>query len=237
MSRVFPFAAGLALLIVLAAGSQVALLLSRPPVPAVPIGTSSEAAADLTLLETPKTLPELRFVNQQGQSVSLADFRGKVVLLNIWATWCLPCREEMPTLERLQEELGGNEFEVIVLSIDQGGAAAVESFYQEIGIHRLGVYVDTSGKVARDLNIIGLPTTLLIDREGWERARLIGPAVWDSPEIVNVIKSVVASAPTTRSGLEWSPQHFDAQHASARSPYLLHANVKLSVNGDRLTFQ
>lgn len=234
MSRVFVFAGGLALLIALVAGIQVALVSSRSPVPTVPIGTSSEAPAELVLLEAPNTIPELSFVDRQGQSVSLADFRGKVVLLNIWATWCLPCRKEMPTLERLQERLGGKEFEVVVLSIDRGGAAAVESFYQEIGIRRLGIYVDTSGKVSRDLNIIGLPTTLLIDREGQERARLIGPAEWDSEKIVTAIKSVMAAAAATRSGFQWAPQ---PDLRSPHSAYLLHANVKFSVNGDRLTFQ
>ena len=237
MSKVLPFAAAFALLIALAAGFEIAGLLSHAPVPTVPIEPSFEAATDLTLLDKPKPLPELHFANQQGGSVSLADFRGRVVLLNIWATWCFPCRKEMPTLERLQEKMGGKEFEVVVLSIDRGGAAAVEGFYQEIGIHRLSVYVDTSGKVADDLHIVGLPTTLLIDREGLERARLIGPAVWDSPKIVTVIKSVVAPPATTRSGLDWSPQRSVAEPRSPYSAYLYHANVKFSVNGDPLTFQ
>lgn len=206
MSKALPVAVGLALLIALAAAFyQAVRLQTEGRAPTVPIGTSSESSGELTLLETPKTLPELRFVNQQGQPVSLADFRGRVVLLNVWATWCLPCREEMPTLDRLQEKLGGKEFEVVVLSIDQGGAAAVQSFYQEIGIRRLGVYVDTSGEVARDLNIIGLPTTLLIDREGRERARLIGPAVWDSPQIVSTIRSVAVAPSAAQGGSGWPP--------------------------------
>jgi thiol-disulfide isomerase/thioredoxin len=237
MSRFLPLAAGLAFLVFLLAWFEAARLLSQAPVPAVPVEPSLETATELTLLDKPKPLPELRFVNQQGSSASLADFCGKVVLLNIWATWCFPCRKEMPTLEHLQEKMGGKDFEVIVLSIDQGGAAAVESFFKEVGIRRLGVYVDTSGKVGRDLNVIGLPTTLLIDRDGLERARLIGPAEWDSPKIVDVIKSVVAAPATTRSGLEWSPQHSATEPGSGDLAYLFHANVKFSVDGDPLTFQ
>lgn len=205
MRKAFPVIAGLVILMALAAGLYVsARLASDAPAPPIPIGSSSEPTAGLTLLEAPRALPELRFVNGTGAAITLADFRGKVVLLNIWATWCVPCRKEMPTLERLQEKLGGNEFEVVVLSIDQGGADAVRSFYREIGIGRLDVYVDTSGKVARDLNIVGLPTTLLIDREGRERARLIGPAEWNSPEIARTIRSVVDAAPESRSWLEHS---------------------------------
>jgi thiol-disulfide isomerase/thioredoxin len=215
MSRIFPVIAGLVILVALAAGIYDSIRLpSNAPAPPAPVASSSEATGGLTLLDEPRPMPMLQFTNGEGRKMTLADFRGRVVLLNIWATWCVPCREEMPTLERLQEKLSSDEFEVVVLSIDQGGAAAVQSFYTEIGIHHLDVYIDTSGKVARDLNIIGLPTTLLIDRKGRELARLIGPAVWDGPEIVSVIKSVVVESPTAEGGAEWAPQrfttHFDA---------------------------
>jgi thiol-disulfide isomerase/thioredoxin len=237
MSRILPLAAGLILLIMVAAWFEAARLLSQAPMPPVPAEPSFEAATNLTLLDEPKPVPELHFANGQGGAVSLTDFRGKVLLLNIWATWCFPCRKEMPTLERLQEKIGGKDFEVIVLSIDQEGAAAVERFYKEIGIRRLGIHVDASGKVADDLSVVGLPTTLLIDREGLERARLIGPAIWDSPNIMGVIKSVVAAPRPTRSGLNWSPRRSTTELRSPDLAYLSHANLKLSVKGVALTFQ
>jgi len=171
---------------------------AEPPVPAIP--ASSQEASGFALLEKPRALPPLQFVNSEGRETTLADFRGKVVLLNIWATWCVPCREEMPTLDRLQATLGGTGFEVVALSIDHSGLPGVRSFYSEIGIHDLAVYVDTSGKVSRDLNIIGLPTTLLIDREGRELGRKIGPVKWDDPEVMSVIKRTVVPPPPQQSG-------------------------------------
>ncbi len=108
----------------------------------------------------------------------------------------------MPTLGRLQAKLGGEGFEVVALSVDQRGAATVRAFYKDVGIHGLGVYLDTSGYVVRDLNLIGIPTTLLIDRDGRELGRAIGPAEWDSPEIVTLIKRIVVAPPTARRGLE-----------------------------------
>jgi thiol-disulfide isomerase/thioredoxin len=123
--------------------------------------------------------------------MSLADFRGKVVLLNIWATWCAPCRREMPTLERLQAELGGPDFEVVALSIDRKGLSVVKEFYEELGLQQLGIYVDASGTASRELSALGIPTTLLIDHEGNEVGRLAGPAEWDSPEMVTFIRGYI----------------------------------------------
>lgn len=146
---------------------------------------------NFVLHDTPVAVPELQFTDGEGQPRSLADFRGKVVLLNIWATWCLPCRKEMPTLDRLQAALGGDRFEVVALSIDRGGVDAVKSFYAEIGIQHLAIHVDTSNQVGFALATAGLPTTLLIDAEGRELGRLIGPAEWDAPEMVVFLKSIV----------------------------------------------
>jgi thiol-disulfide isomerase/thioredoxin len=138
----------------------------------------------MTLHDAPRLLPDLRFKDGSGKPVSLADFRGKVVLLNVWATWCGPCREEMPTLDRLQATLGGPDFAVIALSIDRAGIAVVDAFYTEIGVENLSRYIDESGRVAQQLNALGLPTTLLLDREGREIARHVGPAEWDTPAMV-----------------------------------------------------
>jgi thiol-disulfide isomerase/thioredoxin len=164
------------------------------------IASSSKESVPFSLLEKPRQLPMLRFANGSGAALTLADFHGKVVLFNIWATWCAPCRKEMPTLDRLQAKLGGDGFEVVALSLDQGGAATVRAFYDQIGIHRLDIYVDTSGYVVRDLNLIGVPTTFLVDRVGREMARAIGPAEWDSPEIVSLIKRVIVGSTTARGG-------------------------------------
>jgi thiol-disulfide isomerase/thioredoxin len=136
----------------------------------------------------PRPLPEIRFENGDGEAMSLADFRGNIVLLNIWATWCAPCRREMPTLERLRAELGGPDFEVVALSIDRQGLPAVREFYAEVSLETLPIYVDQTGAAQRALNALGLPTTLLLDREGNEVGRLLGPAEWDSPEMVAFLR-------------------------------------------------
>ncbi|MEO3432351.1 TlpA disulfide reductase family protein [Inquilinus sp. CAU 1745] len=133
-------------------------------------------------------MPELRFQGADGNDLSLADFRGRVVLLNVWATWCVPCREEMPTLDRLQAELGGSDFEVVALSIDRGGFGDVRAFFSEIGIENLRIYLDQPGASMGTLGVLGVPTTLLIDRQGREVGRLTGPAEWDSPEAIDLIR-------------------------------------------------
>lgn len=155
------------------------------------IAAAQESSRHLTVNERPKPLAAIQFEDANGQSRSLTDFRGKVVLLNIWATWCVPCRKEMPTLDRLQTKLGGTDFEVVALSIDRR-MDAVRKFFAEIGIRKLAMYLDSSAKTTRDLGAVGLPTTLLIDREGREIGRLIGPAEWDAPEITEVIRCVIA---------------------------------------------
>ena len=133
---------------------------------------------------SPQTLPQFAFVGTAEREHTLEDFRGKLVLLNIWATWCAPCREEMPALDRLQQALGGPDFEVVALSIDREGMAVVRRFYDEIGIRALAPYVDPSMRAGAILRIVGVPTTLLLDRQGGERWRKTGPEQWDSPEIV-----------------------------------------------------
>lgn len=172
-----------------------------PAVPnAAPI--AFEAAVDpevsFTFHETPLELAELRFTDAQGRARSLDEFSGKLILLNIWATWCTPCRREMPTLERLQTELGGPDFEVLALSIDRQGASVVAEFYRELGLEALAVYVDASSDALRSLGIIGVPTTLLIDRKGREVARLVGPAEWDSPEMIAFFRARVGGPASPR---------------------------------------
>lgn len=144
--------------------------------------------------ETPRPGPEITFRDAAGEETSLADFRGRTVLLNLWATWCAPCREEMPALDRLQARLGGPHFTVLAVSVDRGGADKVRAFFAEIGIERLGLYIDPSGEAALRAGAIGLPTTLLIGPDGRELGRLIGPAEWDSPEAIAFLRGVLPDA-------------------------------------------
>jgi len=155
------------------------------------MASAQEPPRNFVLLDKPNPVGEITFNDAEGHARKLADFRGKVVLLNVWATWCVPCRTEMPTLDRLQERLGGSEFEVVPVSIDRGGIETIRKFYNEIGIHKLAMYVDSSGQTLRQVRALGLPTTLLIDRIGQEIGRVIGPAEWDAPDIIEFVKCFV----------------------------------------------
>lgn len=130
--------------------------------------------------ETPSPVPALSFVDADGRTRSLDDFKGRLVLLNLWATWCGPCVEEMPALDRLQARLGGDDFTVLALAMDRQGRTLVEPFLVKLRIRNLAMYLDTSGNATRALKARGLPTTLLIDRDGREIGRLEGAAEWDS---------------------------------------------------------
>ncbi len=142
----------------------------------------------------PDDIAEVRFVDADGRRMSLADFRGKQVLLNLWATWCGPCREEMPTLDRLQTKIGGADFEVVALSIDREGIEVVRDFYDELELKALRIYVDTSTMAPVNLNVLGIPTTLLLDRSGRELGRYTGPAEWDGEAAVSTIRERLSAA-------------------------------------------
>ena len=150
---------------------------------------------DFALLETPAAVPEVSFMDGAGQPKTLADYSGKLVLLNVWATWCGPCRKEMPTLDRLQAALGGTDFEVVALSMDRKGPDAVKKFFAETGVMHLALNIDTSAKAMFTLGAVGLPMTLLINRDGKEIGRLIGPAEWDAPDMVDFIRGQIAANP------------------------------------------
>jgi thiol-disulfide isomerase/thioredoxin len=141
----------------------------------------------------PKPVPELRFNDANGKAHTLADFRGKVLLLNLWATWCEPCREEMPALDRLEAKLGGERFQVIALSVDQQGPAIARKFYAQVGIKALPLYVDPTAKAAFTLDAAGLPATLLIDREGREIGRHLGAVKWDDAAVVARLRRAIAA--------------------------------------------
>ena len=140
-----------------------------------------------------KAIPELAFDDASGRPHTLADFRGKFVLLNIWATWCGPCREEMPALDRLQSQLAGDRFQVVAVSVDQQGLPIAKKFYAETGIKALPLYIDRSAKAAFTLDAAGLPVTLLVDPAGREVGRHLGAVKWDSPEVMEHLRRRVNS--------------------------------------------
>jgi thiol-disulfide isomerase/thioredoxin len=156
-------------------------------------GLNTGAMAPLVVRPQPVDLPPLTFTGADGKPVSLADFRGKIVLLNIWATWCVPCREEMPALDKLDTKLGGKDFQVVAVNIDKGGADKAAAFLKETGVTHLALYTDPSGKLFATLKAVGMPTTLIVDRHGREIARLVGPADWSSPEAVKAIEAAIAA--------------------------------------------
>lgn len=178
----------------------------------------AEAPQRFAIDAAPKPLPEVQFVDGDGRPRALADFRGRMVLLNIWATWCAPCRREMPTLDRLQAELGGPDFEVVALSLDRAGSGVVRTFYDEVGVKHLALYTDSSGRAARELHARGLPTTLLIDRAGRELGRLVGPAEWDTAEMVAFIRSHLADQHGAPAATENEHPTRDLHKESAGSP-------------------
>lgn len=153
------------------------------------------AMANFVPARTPLDLEEVRFTDGAGRTMTLADFAGRTVLLNLWATWCAPCREEMPALDRLQGELGGDSFTVVALSLDRGALEGPRAFFEEIGVRHLALYHDGSGRAGAKLGAFGLPTTLLIGPDGRSLGRLVGPADWDSPEALELLRAAIGAQP------------------------------------------
>lgn len=178
----------------------------RPP---TEVQAAARAAAapvrSFPLYDKPRPLPELTFQDDRGRTVRLSDSRGKVVLLNIWATWCGPCREEMPTLDRLQAQLGGPQFDIVALSVDHDGPRPVERFFRDIGLKHLRWYIDPTPQTMDKLKILGLPATLLIDANGRELGRLLGAVQWDSPQMVQFLRGVIERDEPTQTTLLRAP--------------------------------
>ena len=165
---------------------------SKTPSASNPAKATAAAKFGFAVPETAQPVAALQFAGGDGELIRLEDFHGKVVLLNVWATWCPPCRKEMPSLDRLQAALGGPAFEVLALSIDHTGIETVKAFYRDIGLKHLRIYVDPSSQAMTALNVLGIPTTLLLDPEGRELARFTGAKEWDSPEILALLKEIIA---------------------------------------------
>jgi thiol-disulfide isomerase/thioredoxin len=147
--------------------------------------------AALTMATAPLRLPDLAFEDAGGKPKKLSDWRGRTVLVNLWATWCVPCRKEMPALEGLQTKLGGPDFEVIAVNIDTRDSEKPKNFLKEANLTRLGYFSDQNAKVFQDLKAVGralgMPTSVLVDGQGCEIATIAGPAEWDSDDAVKLI--------------------------------------------------
>jgi len=158
------------------------------------LGLNTGAMAAFVVRKAPVALPDFTFQTADGASRSQGDLLGRVVLLNIWATWCVPCREEMPQLDALQAELGGADFEVVAINIDKGGPDKARKFLEETKATDLALYTDPSGKMFAKLKAVGMPTTLLLDTQGKEIGRLVGPADWASADAKRLIEAAIAAS-------------------------------------------
>jgi thiol-disulfide isomerase/thioredoxin len=147
--------------------------------------------AALTMAAAPLRLPDLAFEDAEGKPKKLSDWRGRTVLVNLWATWCVPCRKEMPALEGLQTKLGGANFEVVAVNIDTRDPDKPKNFLKDANLTRLGYFSDQKAKVFQDLKAagraLGMPTSVLVDGQGCEIATIAGPAEWDSDDAVKLI--------------------------------------------------
>jgi thiol-disulfide isomerase/thioredoxin len=159
---------------------------------AVPIAFAQEPPRNFIMHEAPEPGAAVRFEDDQGQPRSLADFRGKIVLLNVWATWCAPCLKEIPALDHLAAALSGADFAVVAVSVDRKGIDAVRKVFAERDVQRLPIYIDSFGQALRTVRAIGLPTSLFIDREGREFGRAVGPAEWDGAATIEFLRHVVS---------------------------------------------
>jgi thiol-disulfide isomerase/thioredoxin len=151
--------------------------------------------AAVAVAERPLQVPDLAFRDAAGLERRLADWRGRTVLLNLWATWCIPCRQEMPALDALEGTLGGPRFEVVAVNIDTRDPAKPHAWLDEIGVNRLAYYADPSAKVFQDLKLVGrafgLPMTLLIDPAGCEIGTAAGPAEWAGRDGVELVRAAI----------------------------------------------
>jgi len=158
-----------------------------------PLATGEVAAVGVA--KSPLKVPTLAFQDATGKPLTIENWRGRTVLLNLWATWCVPCRKEMPALEALEKKLGGTNFEVVTVNIDTRDAEKPKAWLKEVGISKLAYYADPNAKTFQDLKAVGrafgMPTTLLIDPQGCEIGTIAGPAEWASDDAVRLIEAAL----------------------------------------------
>jgi len=197
--------AAAAILVVLAGVYGIGRLRSNPPAVAgceSAVKTAARIAplahgevAAFAVAHAPFRVPDLAFKDADGRARSLADWRGRTVLLNLWATWCVPCRKEMPALDALEEKLGGENFTVVAVNIDTRDPQKPLAFLNDTGVTHLAYYSDQSAKVFQDLKLagkaFGMPTTLLIDHAGCEIGEMAGPAEWASDDAVKLLSAAI----------------------------------------------
>ncbi|WP_188909752.1 thiol:disulfide interchange protein TlpA [Salinarimonas ramus] len=157
--------------------------------------TATGEVAAVSVHSAPRLAPEIAFTGPEGEPLTLADFAGKTVLVNLWATWCAPCREEMPALDALQEELGGEEFEVVAINVDTRNVDRPRAWLEEHGIDDLAYYAENEGTLMQTLqrsgHVVGLPTTILVGEENCELAVLKGPAHWSGEDALAMIRAAL----------------------------------------------
>ena len=172
---------------------------AEQPVADVPAGITrglaTGAMAAFLVKKQRKPVPDFGFQDETGAALKIGQWKGRVVLVNLWATWCAPCRKEMPALAQLQADMGSQDFEVVAISVDRKGVEASSAFLKETGAGSLKLYVEPTAEILNQLQALGLPATLLIDRKGNEIGRLLGPADWASPEAKALIKAALAEKP------------------------------------------
>jgi thiol-disulfide isomerase/thioredoxin len=158
-----------------------------------PLATGEVAAVNVA--KSPFKVPDLAFQNRDGKPVTLADFHGRTILLNLWATWCVPCRREAPTLDKLEGDLGSPDFQVVAINIDTGNPQRAQDFFKKIGVKNLTYYADPSAEVFQKLKeagrAIGMPTTMLVDPKGCEIGTVAGAADWASNDALKLIKAAL----------------------------------------------
>ncbi|HVZ50596.1 MAG TPA: TlpA disulfide reductase family protein [Pseudolabrys sp.] len=151
--------------------------------------------AAVNVAKSPLKIPNFDFVDGEGKKFTLASFQGRTVLLNLWATWCVPCRKEMPTLDALETKLGGPDFQVVAVNIDTRDPDKPKEFLKQIGASKLPYYADSSAKAFQELKSVGrafgMPTTVLVDPKGCEIGTIAGPAEWASEDAVKLIKAAL----------------------------------------------
>ena len=143
----------------------------------------------LAIHQSPRPVPEVGLADLRDRPAALADWRGRWVVVNFWATWCAPCREEMPSLDRLQAAMG-DRLAVVTVATGRNAVPAIERFFAEAGVTRLPALRDPKSALARQIGIMGLPVTLILNPEGFEVARLMGDAAWDGPEAQAALRAL-----------------------------------------------